>query len=151
MDCFGLPANALHHILDGFAHASDEEFKQLYTTLSIMNCSVLMQNNVNQNQSVRQKCFAALKDLEVTYIDLSTGHKWNGVGHNNSAFVTKVKHDDDPTLEQSYAMAACHAIPFEEWVKDKDCHGCGKKGHIKPHCPDRKEKDKSKGWYNNDN
>ena len=77
-----------------------------------------------------------LKDLESTYIDLSTGHKWNGVGHSNTAFVTQLVDKDS---YEAYAMAAReHKIPWDEWVKNTTCHGCGKKGHIKPHCPDRK-------------
>ena len=100
-----------------------------------MNRSVLMQS-MHAKQSVKQKCFAVLKDLEATYIDLSTGHKWNGVGHNNSAFVTQVAYDDS---YEAYALAAIgERLPYDEWVKEKVCHACGKKGHIAPRCPDKK-------------
>ena len=135
LDGFGLPANALRCILDGFAHASNESFKQLCTTLSTMNRSNIMQG-MQPNLTVKQKCFMVLKDLESTYIDLSTGHKWDGVGHSNTAFVAQLGDEDS---YEAYAMAAReHKIPWDEWVKDVTCHGCGKKGHIKPHCPDRK-------------
>ena len=79
-----------------------------------MNRSVLMQN-FHVKQLVKQKCFAILKDLETTYIDLSTGNKWTDVSPNTSAFVTEIT-----THEQGYAMAARHQIPFEEWVKDRE-------------------------------
>ena len=139
LDDFGLPTNALRCILDGFAHASSEPFKQLCVTLSTMNRSVLMQN-MQTSQTVKQKCFAVLKDLETTYIDLSTGHKWEGVGNTESAsaFVAQPLQEVVTTHEQAYAMAARQKIPFEEWVKDKTCHACGKTGHIKPDCPDNK-------------
>ena len=136
LDDFGLPANTLRCILDGFSNATNDKFKQLCTTLSTMNRSVLMQN-FHVTQSIKQKCFAVLKDLETTYIDLSTADKWTDVSHNTSAFVTEIN-----TREQGYAMAARHQVPFEEWVKDRECHACGKKGHIKPDCPDAPPSDK---------
>ena len=132
---FDLPINALRCILDGFAHASSEPFKQLCVMLSTMNSSVLIQS-MHTNQTVKQKCFAVLKDLETTYIDLSTGHKWNGVGQTNSAFVAQ-PFQEIITVEQAYAMAARAKIPFEEWVKNATCHGCGQTGHIKPQCPEK--------------
>ena len=33
------------------------------------------------------------------------------------------------------AMAARRQLPFDEWVKDKICHGCGERGHIEKDCP----------------
>ena len=136
LDGFGLPANALRCILDGFAHASNESFKQLCTTLSTMNRSNIMQG-MQPNLTVKQKCFLVLKDLESTYIDLSTGHKWDGVSHSNAAFVTQLMDEDS---YEAYAMAAReNKIPFEEWVKTINCHSCGKKGHITPNCPDKKQ------------
>ena len=132
LESFGLPANALRCLLDGFAHASNETFKQLCMTLSTMNRSVLMRNQF-VDKSVKQKCFDVLKDLEATYIDLSTGHKWNGAGDNGSAFLTQYA---DETAE-AHALAARNLIPFDEWVKTAECRICKKKGHIAPKCPDR--------------
>ena len=104
MDDFGLPVNALHYISDGFVHALNEIFKQLCVTLSTMHRSVLMQH-VHTNQSVKQKCLSVLKDLENTYIELSTGHNWTGVGHKSSVFVTQVAIDDLYADEyEAYAM-----------------------------------------------
>ena len=97
-----------------------------------MNRSVLMRNQF-VDKSVKQRCFDVLKDLEAIYIDLSTGHKWNGAGDNSSAFPTWFT---DETAE-AHAMAARHLIPFDEWVKTAECRICKKKGHIAPKCPDR--------------
>ena len=81
--------------------------------------------------SERQKCFTILKDLERTFINLSTLHKWEGVGHDGAAFRF--------TNETLVATAARKQMQFgfDEWVKNKICHGCGKKGHIKRRCPER--------------
>ena len=147
LDGFGLPTNTLRCILGGFAHASSAHFKQLCVTLSTMNRSVLMQS-MHSNQTVKQKCFAVLKDLETTYIDLSTGHKWDGVGQTNSAFVAQPLQEVITTRDQAYAMAARHDVPFDEWVKDKTCHACRKKGHIKPDCPEKKDKPSGNGRFN---
>ncbi len=41
-------------------------------------------------------------------------------------------------------MAAQKKLPFDEWAKlFATCHHCGKKGHIRPHCPDYIAKVKS--------
>ena len=69
-----------------------------------------------------------MKDLEATYIDLSTGHKWNGAGDNGSTFLTQYA---DETAE-AHALAARNLIPFDEWVKTAECRICKKKGHIAP-------------------
>ena len=80
---FGLPANVLRCILDGFAHATNESFKQLCVILSTMNRSTLTQDS-HANKSVKHKCFNVLEDLELAFINLLTGHNWEGVGHNGS-------------------------------------------------------------------
>jgi len=76
-----------------------------------------------------------LKDLETTYIDLSTSHKWGGVGHNNSAFVTQITDEDS---YDAYAMAARdHKLPYDEWLKNAICRICKEKSHVAPKCPKR--------------
>ena len=89
-----------------------------------------MQNQL-AGKSVKQKCFDVLKDLETTYIDLSTGHKWNVTRQSTSVFPASA----DLTKE-IYALAAGKdRIPYEEWLKDCTCHNCGIKGHIPSKCP----------------
>ena len=77
LDGFSLPVNMLRWLLDGF-------IKQLCMIFSTMNRSALMQNN-HANKSVKHKCFDVFKDLDLTFIDLSTGNNWEEVGHNGSA------------------------------------------------------------------
>ena len=67
-----------------------------------------MQNQL-ANKSVKQKCFDVLKDLKTTYIDLSTGHKWNVASHGNSVFPASTE------IGEAYAMAARQPfLPFDE-------------------------------------
>ena len=61
--------------------------------------------SMHAKQTVQQKCFAVLKDLETTYIDLSKDHKQDGVGHNNPAFAAQFLEEEVATREQAYAMA----------------------------------------------
>jgi hypothetical protein len=78
-----------------------------------------------------------LQDLEVTYLDLAGGDKWNGIiaTPSTSAFINEV--DAAEEEETARALAARSNIPWEEWVKKfAKCHYCGKPGHIRPNCPD---------------
>ena len=43
LDKFGLPANVLRCLSDGFAHADNKSFKNLYVILSTVNRSAIMQ------------------------------------------------------------------------------------------------------------
>ena len=96
------------------------------------------------NKSVKQFFFDVLEDLETTYIDLSTGHKWNVTGHSNSAFPASAYLTRD-----IYAMTTEeHCLPYDEWLKNCFCDKCGKTGHIPSKCPD-KPKDGYQRHYNN--
>ena len=44
------------------------------------------------------------------------------------------------------AYAARGGKPFDEWVKDKKCHGCGEMGHIEKDCPKRSRGAKSSSY-----
>ena len=100
-----------------------------------------------------------LKDLERKFTGLSTKRAWLGVGHEASSFTAGLS--PDPTLAlpnntpnpaeqfvQTYlsTFSSFHAaeiyaarfgcsLSYDEWVKDKICHNCGEKGHIKRNCP----------------
>jgi hypothetical protein len=78
-----------------------------------------------------------LSDLEVTYLDLVGGNKWDGITAkpSTSSFFNKIDDADDE--DTARALAAKSNIPWEEWVKKfAKCHHCGKQGHIHPNCPD---------------
>ena len=135
LDGFGLPSNVLRCLLDGFARVDNESFKSLCVTLSTMNRSALMQQSLS-HLTQKQKCFEVLKDLETTYIALSTQHKWLATGHSGSAFIGDIQEDET----HARAMAARQRLPFDEWVKTIECKNCGVKGHIAKDCPDKKKK-----------
>ena len=97
-----------------------------------MNRSVLMQNQL-AGKSVKQKCFDVLKDLETTYIDLSTGHKWNVTSQSTSVFPASA----DLTRNIYTMNAGKDRIPYDEWLKNCTCHNCGLKGHIPSKCPSK--------------
>ena len=78
-----------------------------------------------------------LHDLEVTYLDLVGGIKWDGIiaKPSTSSFFNEVDNADDE--DTARALAAKSNIPWEKWVKKfAQCNHCGKQGHICPNCPD---------------
>ena len=100
-----------------------------------------------------------LKDLEHKLTGLSTKIAWLGVGHEPSSVtagfspnptLTLPDNNSDPaewfvqsylstfsTFQAAKVYAAWfgRSLSFDEWVKDKTCHHCGSKGHIKNMCP----------------
>ena len=100
-----------------------------------------MQNQL-VGKSEKQKCFDVLKDLETTYIDLSTGHKWNVASKTASVFPASA----DITPETYAMIAGKERLPYDEWLKNCTCRTCGVKGHIPSKCPQRpKDGYKSRG------
>ena len=62
------------------------------------------------------------------------------MGHSSSVFLSSTLGEDDGN-DYARAMAVRqHRIPFDQWVKDIECNGCGKKGHIEKDCLDKKKK-----------
>ena len=96
-------------------------------------------------KSEKQKCFDVLKDLETTYIDLSTGHKWNVTIQSTSVFPASA----DLTKE-IYALATGKdRLPYDEWLKNCLCDNCGKKGHIPSKCPEKPKEGYQRRYNNN--
>ena len=144
-----LPTNAVRRILDGFSHATNETFKNLCSTSSAMLSSSLYTHGM-RTKSVATQLHTVLDDLVAKYLELLGGKKWEGIGHESSAFkaaFTTVIGGQTPTdifeqYEEARILAAQgnKKLPFAEWVKTAVCHLCGESGHIKPDCPKSKYK-----------
>ena len=100
-----------------------------------------------------------LKDLERKFTGLSTKCAWLRVGHEPSSFTASLSPNPTLTLTNNspnpaeqfvqtylstfssfhaaeiYAARFGRSLSYDEWVKDKVCHNCGEKGHIKRNCP----------------
>ena len=134
-----LPADIVSCILDGFGKASTTEFQSLCLSQEAMLSSSLIQHHL-QNVSPYTRLLNILRDLEAKFIDLRNGHRWIGLGHDNtstttSAFTTTIGTPHDADDDFAIYVAKNGRLPFHLWVKDKVCHNCGEVGHIRPACP----------------
>ena len=80
LEGFGLPGNIIRCILDGFAFADNAKFKSLCVTLGTLERASSIHAG-RPEASLKQKCFAMLRDLEICFTDISAVHQWDGVGH----------------------------------------------------------------------
>ena len=137
-----LPSDIIFRIIEGFARASTPEFRSMCDAQSAILSTSLFQDNLRPT-SLYHQLVSVLRDLENRFIDLRSGQRWLGVGHGasptTSAFVSgadydDTSNDDEVTYEIYLSNAGNKALPFDVWVKDKNCHYCGELGHIRPHC-----------------
>ena len=132
LDGHGLPDNMVRNLLSGFAFASNEEFRQQCATLlAVQRSSYLTLGMAKQNP--KKVAFAIMKDLESTFAAISARKMWEGAGHSAATYAASAL-DNNLT-----ALAARHAKPFEEWVKDIECRNCGEIGHLEKDCPKKKK------------
>ena len=138
-----LPKNVVRCVLKGFKKASNTDFQDICSTNIAMLSSTLFRTQL-ATMTRREQLFSVLDDLLVKYAELKQAKLWNGVGHERSAFIALTSSLDhssqrDPLVEyaDACAMAARRGqqLPFAEWVRNKTCHRCGKKGHIEIDCP----------------
>ena len=91
-----------------------------------------------KGKSIQSQLCNLLDDIEMTYLDLVGGNKWDGIVAFPvpSSFIANGPLDDSDEHE-ARALATKSNIPWDDWVKlYAKCHHCGAKGHIRPHCPD---------------
>jgi hypothetical protein len=91
-----------------------------------------------KGKSIQSQLCNLLDDIEMTYLDLVGGNKWDGIVASPvpSSFIANGPLDDSDEHE-ARALAAKSNISWDDWVKlYAKCHHCGAKGHICPHCPD---------------
>lgn len=145
-----LPSDIIHRVLEGFAHASTPLFQSFCATQESLITSSLVQDRLNNKQTLYKTLVDILADLEVRYVDLRSGQRWLGQGHGTTAVdsvflsSTTTEDDDDSVLSDDHDYAVYvntvgpnKAQPFDVWVRDKTCHHCGELGHIRPQCPNR--------------
>ncbi len=106
----GLPDNTICCILDGFAFADNAKFKALCVTLGTLEQAPSIHTG-RPETSLRQKCFAVLRDIEICFTDLSAVNQWDDVGHVGATYFTGF--DEGSAV----AMATQRQTPFDEWVK----------------------------------
>jgi hypothetical protein len=148
-----LPSDILHRVLEGFSHASTLMFQSFCATQETLITSSLVRDRLNNKHTLYKMLVDVLTDLEVRYTDLRSGQRWFGQGNGSttvdSAFISSGTYEtfDDPESgedDDAYAVyintvGRPKALPFDIWVRDKNCHHCGEKGHIRPQCPNRQK------------
>jgi hypothetical protein len=132
-----LPSNTICKVFEGFGKNSTKSFNDFYSS-QIALCRGCFYTNIMKGKSLQSQLCNLLDDIEMTYLDLVGGNKWDGIVASTvqSSFISNGPHDDGDERE-ARALAAKSNIPWNEWVKlYAKCHHCGAKGHIHPHCPD---------------
>ena len=145
-----LPSDIIHRVLEGFAHASTPMFQSFCATQESLITSSLVRDRLNNKQTLYKTLVDVLADLEIRYVDLRSGQRWLGQGHGTTAvdsvfLSSTTTEDDDNSIsgdDHDYAIyvntvGPTKALPFDVWVRDKNCHHCGELGHIRPQCPKR--------------
>ena len=126
------------------------------TMAAAANCSYLVGEDVKQ-KSTYKKLVLVLDNLNELYIGIYAERMWAGTGHEARAFSILPLGDTSGILPASlasmstalqdplgsftvfesveiYAAGKGFCLLHEEWVKLKNCHHCGKCGHICPNC-----------------
>jgi hypothetical protein len=117
------PSNAVHTILEGFAHASTTTFSDVCKSKIAMRgdsfyaslCAVM---------PLQTQLSSILDDPEQKYQQLITAKKWEGVGHvgmdksSKSAFNAIKDHDNDAELYAAYIKKRDNKsyLLFDEWA-----------------------------------
>jgi hypothetical protein len=132
-----LPSNTTRKVLKGFAKSSTKSFNDFYSSQIALRRGCFY-TDIMKGKSIQSQLCNLLNDIEMTYLDLVGGNKWDGkvASPTPSSFVANGPFIDGDEHE-ACALAAKSNIPWDDWVKlYAKCHHCGAKGHIRPHCPD---------------
>jgi hypothetical protein len=134
-----LPSNTIRKVLDGFAKSSTKSFNDFCSSQIALRRGGFY-NDFVREQTIHTQLCNLLSDIEATYLDLVGGSKWDGLvpTPSQSSFPAIRSSDDDFADEsEARALAAKTRLSWDDWVKQHaECHFCGKKGHIRPHCPE---------------
>jgi hypothetical protein len=131
------PSNAVHTILEGFAHASTDTFTDVCKSKLAMRSDNIYASLLAK-VPLHSQVSSTLDDLEQKYQQLITAKKWEGVGHvrmdnhNNSAFNATANPDDEAQSYATYVNYKATLLKFNKWAKLQTCHHCGNKGHVCP-------------------
>jgi hypothetical protein len=95
-------------------------------------------NNSTSRKTIMINLKSICDDLESTYLGKKAALKWNGIGHDAAAFISRSQdlgNDVDIVTEYvAYKATTKNPLPFSEWVKDIECHNCHEKGHTAKMC-----------------
>ncbi len=133
-----LPSNTIQKVLEGFGTSSTKTFNDFCSSqIALRRGSIY--SDIMIKSSLQSQLSILLGDIEATYIDLVGGNKWEGITASPpaSSFLASPSVDDAEEEENARTLAAKADMPWDEWVKRfAECHYCGKKGHIRPDCPE---------------
>ena len=143
LDGYSLPENLIPKLLEGFAQASTAAFSNQCTMLSTIHRSTVLNFGSHVGSSPKTILFKILSDIETAFASFAANKTWMGLDHDGVSF----RNSMSATALQ--AMAARRQLPFDEWVKDKICHGCGERGHIEKDCPKKSNSSPTRDRRNN--
>ena len=120
-----LPSNIIRKVLEGFNKSSTQAFNDFCSSqIALRRGSFYM--DLMCGSSLLSQLNNLLSDLEVTYLDLVGGNKWDGITAtpSTSSFFNEIV--DAADEDTARALASKSNIPWEEWVKKfAKCHHCG--------------------------
>jgi hypothetical protein len=138
-----LPTNTIRRVLEGFGKSSTTSFNEFCTSQIAMQRGSFYDKLMHSN-SLQTHLNDVLHDLKATYLDLVSGKLWAGITASPTKAAFVVDYSLKEEIDEARALAPKKKLPFEEWAKlYAECHECGVKGHICPHCPIYIEKVKS--------
>ena len=138
-----LPTNTIRRVLGGFDKSSTTSFNKFCTSQIVMRCGSFY-DKLMHSSSLQMQLNDVLNNLEAIYLDLVGGKLWAGVTASPTKAAFVVDYSLEEEIDEARALALKKKLPFEEWAKlYAECHECGAKGHICPHCPIYIEKVKS--------
>jgi hypothetical protein len=128
------PTNTIRRFLKGFGKSSTTSFKEFCTSQIAMRRGSFY-DKLMHSSSLQTQLNDVLNDLEATYLDLVGGKLWAGVTTSPTKAIFVADYSLEEEINKARALALKKKLPFEEWAKlYAECHECGAKGHIRPHC-----------------
>ena len=138
-----LPTNTIRQVLEGFGKSSTTSFNKFCTSQIAMRRGSFY-DKLMHSSSLQTQLNDIPNDLKATNLDLVGGKLWAGVTASPTSAAFVVDYSLEEEIGEARALALKKKPPFEEWAKlYAECHECGAKRHIRPHCPIYIEKVKS--------
>ncbi|KAL7469538.1 hypothetical protein ACHAXS_009799 [Conticribra weissflogii] len=143
LDIADLPTNMISCVLRGFGQASNQEFAQLCASEAALAHSAIMIKALG-TVSPLDHLFMVLDSLNTKYRELCTSDDWSGVNHQGSSFAVESTRRPRDRSHQHPSKDRLRTGPWKprgDWIKEATCHNCGEKGHIRPLCPHKSNRD----------
>jgi hypothetical protein len=136
-------SNAVHTILEGFAHASTatDTFSDVCKSKIAMRSDSIYASLLAK-VTLCSQISLTLDDFKQKYQQLLTTKKWEGVGHvgmdnhNKSSFNATANQENEVQSYATYGINKANQgfLKFNKWAKLQTCHHCVNKGHVCPNC-----------------